>query len=59
MLDASCVIYGDLDLPVLPQLRLHRNHAAHGRNGLNAIQHQVHECLVVETAADPRDNSFT
>src|SRR6266481_4640512 len=42
----SCVIYGDLDLAVLAQLRLHRKHAASILHRLDAIQHQVHEQLL-------------
>ena len=38
----ACVIYRDLDLAVLTQLRLHREHAA-SILCLDAIQHQVHE----------------
>ena len=42
----SCVIYSDLDLAVLAQLRLQSKHAARVLHRLDAIQHQVHEHLL-------------
>ena len=42
----ACVIYRDLDLAVLAQLRVHGHLAACVLYRLNAIHHQVHEHLV-------------